>query len=231
MPADHNSAPLVSQSRSQEGQLIGSSPDNQVPSNLTRAGIISETAISEALGPGVITSKSQDQPDVEHAGRSSRNSPEAPNTDQEGHYVGPASGVSFLSRALKKLHRTTYPTPTAQPSIFNFADAPVPKFDPYFLIIPTKEEADALIRRYFEFASPTHRYLHQPTVERWCQEFYDGIRNPGSFAPGAHEIRAIILAVFAVAKRFSQQTVSHDATAPDNMNRYGHPILEFENIL
>ena len=64
---------------------------------------------------------------------SSRNSPEPSHIDQEGHYIGPTSGVSLLSRALKKLHETGHSvSATQQTSIFNFADAPVPPYDPCF---------------------------------------------------------------------------------------------------
>ncbi|CAI6015568.1 unnamed protein product, partial [Clonostachys chloroleuca] len=146
-------------------------------------------------------------PDAGDMGRSSRNSPEPPHTDLEGHYVGPASGVSFLSRALKKLRDSRHSASTSLPSIFNFADAPT-QFDPYFLILPDKNEAKRLIRYYFEFASPTHRYLHQPTVDTWCDEFYDSIQNHGPLKAGVHEKRAIILALLAVAKQFSQSSES-----------------------
>lgn len=168
--------------------------------NLASLGVIPNTAIPEVEG----------LPYTQQIGRSSRNSPEPTNTDQEGHYVGPASGVSFLSRALKKLHTSSQSSPK-QTSIFNFADAPVPQYDPYFLMLPTRADCDALIRRYFDFASPTHRYLHQPTVERWCEEFYNTVQSPKPLGPGAHERRAVILAVLAVAQQYHQaeNTESH----------------------
>ncbi|KAI1390440.1 fungal-specific transcription factor domain-containing protein [Hypoxylon trugodes] len=193
-------------SHDQEDEASQVSPQSRIQGNLVHTAAVPETTLPEI----------QVHPDVRDAGRSSRNSPEPAQTDQEGHYVGPASGVSFLSRALKKLHETSHSVSTGQQtSVFNFADAPVPQYDPYFLILPSQVEAEALIRRYFDFASPTHRYLHQPTVEGWCEEFYNSIQNPGPLAPGAHEIRAIILAVLAVAKQYSS---SQDPTSYDTVN-------------
>ena len=149
-------------------------------------------------------------------GRSSRNSPEPAHTDQEGHFVGPASGVSFLSRALKKLRRTSHTPSTAQQtSVFNFADAPLPPYDPYFLILPRQADAEALLCRYFNFASPTHRYLHEPTVNEWCKEFYASVKKPGPLASGTHEKRAIVLAVLAVATQYnSDDDTAMEETVP-----------------
>ncbi|KAL4884774.1 hypothetical protein BJY04DRAFT_233051 [Aspergillus karnatakaensis] len=130
---------------------------------------------------------------------SSRNSPEPHQTDMEGHYVGPASGVSFLIRVQKRLHEHISFPPTTP--IFNFGDAPLPKYDPSFLVIPTKVEAKALLDRYFDFAFPTHRFLHQPQAEGWFEDFY---QDPGASQPtkpGAMAVRALLLMIFAHAKQ------------------------------
>ncbi|KAL4991463.1 hypothetical protein BDW68DRAFT_198706 [Aspergillus falconensis] len=130
---------------------------------------------------------------------SSGNSPEPHQTDMEGHYVGPASGVSFLIRVQKRLHEhILFPRTTP---IFSFGDAPLPKYDPSFLVIPPKDEAKALLDRYFDFAFPTHRFLHQPQAEGWLEDFY---RDPGvaqSPKPGVMAIRALLLMIFAHAKQ------------------------------
>jgi hypothetical protein len=130
---------------------------------------------------------------------SSGNSPEPHQTDMEGHYVGPASGVSFLIRVQKRLHENIS-FPRTSP-IFSFGDAPLPKYDPSFLVIPSKDDAKALLERYFDFAFPTHRFLHQPQAEGWLDDFY---RDPGeaqSPRPGAMAIRALLLMIFAHAKQ------------------------------
>lgn len=188
-------------------------PDQSASQNLQCNDTIHTNMGSEALLPD-----GQLQPFTRDIGRSSRNSPEPAHTDQEGHYVGPASGVSFLARALKRLRQAGPSASKAhQPCMFNFADSPVPHYDPYFLILPSQTAAQSLVRRYFDFASPTHRYLHQPTVEKWCDEFYHSVKNPGPLAPGGHEKRAIILGVLAVANQYSS---NQDLGSPDVVNRY-----------
>jgi galactonate dehydratase len=102
---------------------------------------------------------------------SSRNSPEPSQTDLEGHYVGPSSGVSFLLRVQKKLHQKV--SFSQNSSIFTFGDAPLPEFDPSFFVLPPKADAETLVARYFDYAVATHRFLHRPTVEAWLEEFYE----------------------------------------------------------
>lgn len=129
---------------------------------------------------------------------SSGNSPEPHQTDLEGHYVGPASGVSFLIRVQKRLHEhISFPRTTP---IFNLGDAPLPKYDPSFLIIPSKKEARALLDRYFEFTFPTHRFLHQPQVESWLEDFYHDLGASQPPKPGAMATRALLLMIFAHAR-------------------------------
>lgn len=127
---------------------------------------------------------------------SSRNSPEPPQTDLQGHYVGPSSGVSFLLRVQKKLHQKV--SFSQNSSIFTFGDAPLPEFDPSFLVLPPKEEAERLVARYFDFAIATHRFLHRPTVEGWLEDFYNGVGVMRQ-KDGARERTALLFMVFAQA--------------------------------
>ncbi|OAA67964.1 nonribosomal peptide synthetase-like protein [Niveomyces insectorum RCEF 264] len=136
-------------------------------------------------------------PEPTTAAPSARVSPEPLQTDQQGHYVGPASGVSFLLRVQKRLHdNVAFAHKAAPTSIFTFGDAPLPADDDDdddgdneggwgrfggsqsasfpFLFLLTRASADQLLARYFSFAVPTHRFLHQPTVEAWLDEFYEG---------------------------------------------------------
>lgn len=128
--------------------------------------------------------------------QSSRNSPEAPQTDLQGHIVGPSSGVSFLLRVQKKLHQKI--SFSQNTSIFTFGDAPLPEFDPSFLVLPPKAEAEMLVARYFDFAIATHRFLHRPTVEGWLEDFYDGLGEMKQ-KDGARERTAVLFMVFAQA--------------------------------
>lgn len=131
--------------------------------------------------------------------QSSRNSPEPPQTDLQGHYVGPSSGASFLLRVQKKLHKEV--TVSQSSSIFTFGDAPLPEYDPSIFVLPPKSDAKSLVARYFDFAVPTHRFLHRPTVEVWVDEFYDSL---GTFQQkaGAKGRTALLFMVFAQAKDY-----------------------------
>lgn len=127
---------------------------------------------------------------------SSRNSPEPPQTDLQGHYVGPSSGVSFLLRVQKKLHQKI--SFSHDSSVFTFGDAPLPEFDPSFLVLPPKADAERLVARYFDFAIATHRFLHRPTVEGWLEDFYNGLGVMRQ-KDGARERTAVLFMVFAHA--------------------------------
>ncbi|RAL59819.1 hypothetical protein DID88_000448 [Monilinia fructigena] len=86
-------------------------------------------------------------------------------------------------------------------SIFTFGDAPLPDYDPSFFVLPPKPDAKNLVARYFDFAVPTHRFLHRPTLEAWVDEFYD---NLGTFQRkgGAKGRTALLFMVFAQAKDY-----------------------------
>lgn len=36
-----------------------------------------------------------------------------------------------------------------------------------------RDDAHRLLDRYFDFAMPTYRFLHRPTIQEWFVEFYD----------------------------------------------------------
>ncbi|KAF2445783.1 hypothetical protein P171DRAFT_386601, partial [Karstenula rhodostoma CBS 690.94] len=142
---------------------------------------------------------------------SSRTSPEPAQTDQQGHYVGPASGVSFLLRIQKTLHQNS--SLSHDSSIFTFGDAPLPEFDPTFFVLPPKAEGEKLVERYFDFAAPTHRFLHRPTIEGLLQEFYEtqGDMKNKEEAPGK---TALLLIVMAQAKAYMPgEADAHSASA------------------
>jgi hypothetical protein len=139
----------------------------------------------------------------------SRNSPEPTQTDQQGHYIGPASGVSFLIRIQKALHQNS--SISSDSSIFTFGDAPLPEFDPTFFVLPPKADAQRLVERYFDFAAPTHRFLHRPTIENLLNEFYEtqgDMRNKEDAAGKT----ALLLIVFAQAQAY----MPPGSTASDN---------------
>ncbi|CAG9953020.1 unnamed protein product [Clonostachys rosea f. rosea IK726] len=129
--------------------------------------------------------------------QSSRNSPEPSQTDQQGHYVGPASGVSFLLRIRRKLQVPS--TGYLSSSIFNFGDRPLPGHDASFVILPPKHAADAMVKRYFDFAATTHRFLHRPTIDSWLEELY-GTNGAMLYQESARSRIAVLARYFAVAE-------------------------------
>ncbi|KAH7131064.1 transcriptional regulatory protein GAL4 [Dactylonectria macrodidyma] len=135
---------------------------------------------------------------------SSQSSPE-PSQDLQGHYIGPASGVSFLLRVQKRLHQAISVSQAS--TIFTFGDAPLklPEFDPSFCMMLPREDAQRLVDRYFDFAMPTYRFLHRPTIQEWFVEFYDtlGIMRDAHSAPAKI---SLLFMVFAHARVYMPDT-------------------------
>jgi hypothetical protein len=140
---------------------------------------------------------------------SCRNSSEPEPTDLEGHYVGPSSGVSFLLRVQRRLHEHVNFSDNSL--IFSFGDAPLPKTDQHVLILPSLGTAKRLVDRYFSFAFPTHRFLHQETVERWLEEFY----RPNESKQNS-SVKALLLMVFAHGRQYLPEESYGDL---DQVNR------------
>lgn len=141
----------------------------------------------------------------------SRSSPEPTQTDLQGYYVGPSSGMSFLSRVQKRFEETvSFPRGL---SVFNFGDSPLPYgdtysnsadtvqpyVDPTFFFLLNRESTVRLVQRYFDFAVPVDRFLHRPTIERWLDEFYEtrGAMHDRDAAPAE---TAVLFMVFAIAQ-------------------------------
>ncbi|KAH7356330.1 fungal-specific transcription factor domain-containing protein [Pyrenochaeta sp. MPI-SDFR-AT-0127] len=144
----------------------------------------------------------------------SRNSPEPQQgqTDQQGHYVGSSSAVSFLIRIQKRLHQ--HSSLSHESSIFTFGDAPLPEFDPSFFVLPPKPDAQRLVERYFDYAAPTHRFLHRPSIEKLVEEFYETqgeMRGENGKAKAA-----LLMVVFAQAQAYMPK----GSTAQENSARY-----------
>ncbi|CZR68623.1 uncharacterized protein PAC_18522 [Phialocephala subalpina] len=134
---------------------------------------------------------------VKSNGPSLRASPEPCERDMHGHFVGASSGVSFLIHLQRRLRSSVNSPP--ETSIFTFGDAALPEFDETSFILPPKEDAAGLVARYFEFASPTYRFLHRGTVEQWLEELYSNARRGGVTWRSKY---AVLLIVFALASRY-----------------------------
>ncbi|KAF4472113.1 hypothetical protein FALBO_976 [Fusarium albosuccineum] len=139
--------------------------------------------------------------------QSMRNSPEPSPTDEQGHYVGPASGVSFLLRIQKKLQVQFQSPGYLNSSIFNFGDRPLPGHDSSFAILPPKQLAESMVKRYFDFAATTHRFLHRPSIEAWLEELYE-TNGAMLYQETARSRTALLFMVFAHSNNYRSQPTS-----------------------
>ncbi|KAL4885538.1 fungal-specific transcription factor domain-containing protein [Aspergillus karnatakaensis] len=107
---------------------------------------------------------------------------ERPPADVADQYWGPTSAHSFLGWAVRDLPATPSngaastreSARTSKASIFHFGDRIAPDVQLSDFEWPTRSTAEGLARRYFEFACPTYRTLHQPTIESMINELYGG---------------------------------------------------------
>ncbi|KAK7508960.1 finger protein [Phyllosticta citriasiana] len=144
------------------------------------------------------------QPESERD-RSSRSRPPddfQEQNDQQGHYVGPSSAASILLRIQRTVERQRSSV-SSDASIFTFGDLPLPDHDPSLFILPAESEGRALMARYFDFAAPTHRFLHRNTIEDWFQELYD-THGEMRKRSDKRSRTAVLLMVFAQAMIFSK---------------------------
>ncbi|KAJ5369020.1 uncharacterized protein N7496_008780 [Penicillium cataractarum] len=123
----------------------------------------------------------------------SRASPDAI-TDVQGHYVGPASGLSFLARVRKRLNFNDQAS-----SSFTFGDAPMADHDPTPSIMISSEESLRLVERFFDFTVPIDRIVHRPTIDNWLREFQDTMGSMRDVENACAQ-RAILWMIFAMAQ-------------------------------
>lgn len=145
----------------------------------------------------------------------SRGSPEPAQgqTDSQGHYVGSSSAASFLLRIQKRLHQNS--SLSHDSSIFTFGDAPLPEFDPSFFVLPPKPDAQRLVERYFDYAAPTHRFLHRPSIENLLEEFYE-TQGEMRGREDSKAKAALLMVVFAQAQAY----MPPGSTIQENSARY-----------
>lgn len=137
------------------------------------------------------------------APHSMRTSPEPSQTDEQGHYVGPASGVSFLLRVQRKLQVQS--PEYLNSSVFSFGDRPLPGHDISFAILPPKPLAESMVRRYFDFAAATHRFLHRPSIEAWLEELYE-TNGAMLYRESARSRTALLFMVFAQSNNYRSRS-------------------------
>ncbi len=170
------------------------------------------------------------QPDqLEEAVNSSRSSPGRETTVLEDQYIGPTSGLAFLNRAKGRLKRDFssstrkgIDSPRIPSSIFNFGDKPYPSIPDSNFALPTRQQARDHVKRYFEFAVPTYRFLHQGTVGKWLENFIDendAIDNGRKLLTNGKA--AVVLMVLATSAlyRIDEMATLHDAEAEEHDQR------------
>lgn len=142
--------------------------------------------------------------------------PSSPYVEDDQQHTGPTSGFAFLQQAVlstssieadHQSHRARSVLGNRQTarhnsnSIVSSGDLPSSRIDLASSVVqlPSHEESDRLLLRYFEYATPTYRFLHKPTTEEWARRL---IRFCSS-DPQGEEIsaaqEAIILMVWAQA--------------------------------
>jgi hypothetical protein len=115
---------------------------------------------------------------IERASAASNPSSSEVAYDVEDHYVGGASGLSFLQEAVQHMESKDDPNAVVEveylspvsASIFSSGDMPSPSQLGGIFCMPSKAESDRMLETYFEFATPTYRFFHRPTVESWASK-------------------------------------------------------------
>ncbi|RDW81352.1 putative Zn(II)2Cys6 transcription factor [Aspergillus mulundensis] len=145
--------------------------------------------------------------------------------DVADQYWGPTSAHSFLGWAVRDLPATPSNNVVAngretehvpKESIFHFGDRIAPEVQLADFQWPDREEAEALTRRYFDFACPTYRTLHQPTIEGAIRQLYgESTRYDGHISPESAASHAVLLMVFSTATMFRSNADGRMSDADD----------------
>ena len=154
--------------------------------------------------------------------RPDNSSQNAESTRLEGDYIGPTSGISFLHRAQKRFQQD-YATITSRNSeshaskevpVLSFGDGWMQDYSESEFLLPSRADANGLLGRYFEFAMPTYRFVHRPTIEASLERMYDASNAQPKGVSNAK--KAIVILIMATAKLYSE-----DATdlLPDGQSR------------
>lgn len=156
--------------------------------------------------------------------RSTSLEPEA--TDLEGNYLGPSSGISFLSRSWRRLKQDDIistpkiiekETPKNTPVLL-FGDRPFSaKADWTSLKLPPRDRARNLLDVYFDFSIVTYRFLHRGNVESLIDMLYDKDISPSSLPPSELAAKVgVIFMIFAVSILAEERSSGTDKTLPES---------------
>ncbi|KAL4867348.1 hypothetical protein BDV12DRAFT_121510 [Aspergillus spectabilis] len=149
-----------------------------------------------------------------------------PSADVADQYWGPTSAHSFLGWAVRDLPATPSngaasmrdSARASTASIFHFGDRVAPEVQLSDFEWPARTAAEGLARRYFEFACPTYRTLHQPTIEAMIHELYgeDMLCSDNDSLPRESAASfAVLLMVFSTATMFQPDQSGHMVDADE----------------
>jgi hypothetical protein len=121
-----------------------------------------------------------------------------------GQYLGPSSAQSFLGKALRRIDPDPLQNSVTrreihvetETSTLSFGDAKVRQPEISQFAWPGYNIATRLLEQFFEFASPTYRYMHEPTQKDWLEQIYNKTDVPLA-------AQACILLIFASASVFT----------------------------
>lgn len=164
----------------------------------------------EIRNPNVAPPPSQEPPNL------SQNWQEPDEPRFENDYIGPTSGLAFLSRSQRRFQqdfiesRSSNVEQSSQTSIFSYGDGWIPDRGPDFNF-PGRNETKYLLQQYFDFAMPTYRFLHRDTAETWLENIHITIengRNGENPVPNAKN--ASIILILATAKLYNYDDIERD---------------------
>jgi len=130
--------------------------------------------------------------------------------------LDPGSAARVFERTEKTLQKRVPQHKNS--SIFAFGDPPLPEVDRTFFTLPPPEVARAMVAKYFEFAAPINRFLHQPTVEKWLDETLDSFR-AADIGTEQNSARAVVLMVLASSHGYME----FNSEDENNHLRYSTP--------
>jgi hypothetical protein len=99
-----------------------------------------------------------------------------------------------------------------------FGDKPYPNYSGSNLVLPSRQQAREHVKRYFEFAIPTYRFLHQRTLEGWLEKFMNENETTGNGAKPLYDGKAaVVLMVLATSMlyRVDDTAAFHDTEAEE----------------
>ncbi|KAK2764469.1 hypothetical protein FQN54_009164 [Arachnomyces sp. PD_36] len=136
----------------------------------------------------------------------SRASPELENTEIEGQYCDPTSGLAFLRKAWRRLSKEESNAVSEaldgseeRQRLMTAGDKPLDLGDETQSIVPEKSTALELMEFYFDVGVVTYRLLHRQTVFGWLDTLQANIQDSLAMPHKLGEAKAsIILTIFAI---------------------------------